>query len=318
MKIVKYILATLLSLITMIYLVSCIAGNPNNTNGTDTSQNKGNSYTVTFEANGGEAVASQAIEKNGELSEPNEPTKEGYKFDGWFLNAELTTEVSFPITITKDTTLYAKWLKYHKVTFEANGGTSVEGMTVTEKDAVDNIDSPRKDYHRFDGWYLDEGFTTVAIFPLNVNKDTVLYAKWLKIEDTVYLGNASLKCWNGYNDTATYYVTPAGFDLDRLNQLGYTMKIQVSYYLSYTKDYNVPFDIGYLGKPEYNVSLVNSKNHGAIYENMDTTDSKIYQGFELIVNISDLKGEQFRLIFNTDNIQNIVNFEDIEVSYSCY
>ncbi|MBO5356347.1 MAG: InlB B-repeat-containing protein [Clostridia bacterium] len=316
MRFIRCLSVMLLSVLMIAFLVSCVAEIPNKNS--DTNQKEDKSYTVTFESNGGEVVEAQKIKENQELSLPNEPTKEGYKFDGWFLNAELTTEASFPITVNKDTTLYAKWLKYHKVTFVSNGGTDVEALTVTEKDAVDNIGSPRKDYHSFDGWYLDEGLTTVAIFPLNVNKDTVLYAKWLKVDDTVQLGNASLKCWSGYNDTATYYVTPAGFDLERLNQLGYTMKIHVSYYLSYKKDYDVPLGIGYAGKPEYNVSLINSKNHGAIYENMDTTDSRIYQSFELIVNISDLKGEQFRLIFNTDNIQNIVIFENITVSYSCY
>lgn len=316
MRYIKYFSLILTIVIAM--LVSCVTNVGGNQNKDTDNKSTDKSYTVTFEANGGEKLASQTIQKNGELSEPTEPTKEGYKFDGWFLNAELTTEVSFPIIINKDTILYAKWLKYHTVAFETNGGDSIETLTVTEKDAVDNIMQPRKEYCVFDGWYFDEGFTTVAIFPLNVNKDTMLYAKWLKVEDTVYLGNASLKCWSGYNDTATYYVTPAGFDLDRLNQLGYTMKVTVSYDLSYKKDYNVPLGIGYLGKPEYNVSLLNSKNHGAIYEDMDTMDSKIYQGFELILNISDLKGEQFRLVFNTDNIQNIVIFENIKVTYTCY
>ena len=109
-------------------------------------------YIVTYETNGGEVVNSQAIDKNGEISAPSEPTKEGYKFDGWFLNAELTDEARFPMTVTKDVTLYAKWLKYYKVTFETNGGDSIETLTVTEKDAVDNIKQPRKEYCVFDGW----------------------------------------------------------------------------------------------------------------------------------------------------------------------
>lgn len=67
-------------------------------------------YKVTFVTNEGTPVAEltdcKAIE-----TEPT-TTREGYTFKGWFTNAELTGDkVTFPLTITADTTLYASWEK---------------------------------------------------------------------------------------------------------------------------------------------------------------------------------------------------------------
>ncbi len=96
------------------------------------------------------------------------------------------------------------------------------------------------------------------------------------------------------------------------------MKIIVTYQVYYEKDYDVPLGIGYAGAPEYNASLINSKNYGDVDEDMPTSTSASYRSLEWILNISDLKNEQLRLIFNTDNIQNIVYFKNITVSYTCY
>ena len=38
------------------------------------------------------------------------PTKDGYKFGGWYLDEECTKKVEGTMTIEKDTTLYAKWI----------------------------------------------------------------------------------------------------------------------------------------------------------------------------------------------------------------
>ena len=68
-----------------------------------------NEYTVTFNANGGSAVAEQTVEYNATASEPSDPTKTGYTFAGWYADAELTAAYDFATPVTADTTLYAKW-----------------------------------------------------------------------------------------------------------------------------------------------------------------------------------------------------------------
>ncbi|MBE7029980.1 MAG: hypothetical protein E7409_00970, partial [Ruminococcaceae bacterium] len=66
-------------------------------------------YTVTFEANGGSAVAGQLVQAGGKATEPVAPEKEGYVFDGWYADAALTEAYDFDATVGKNITIYAKW-----------------------------------------------------------------------------------------------------------------------------------------------------------------------------------------------------------------
>ena len=63
-------------------------------------------YTVSFDTDGGSVVNSQKIKENGKVTKPSDPTKDKYKFLGWYLDDEL---YSFDTKVTKDITLKAKW-----------------------------------------------------------------------------------------------------------------------------------------------------------------------------------------------------------------
>lgn len=68
------------------------------------------SFTVTFNSNGGSAVAPQSVLSGQKATEPTDPTKDGYTFDDWYLPTDLSTPFDFAnTTITADITLYAKW-----------------------------------------------------------------------------------------------------------------------------------------------------------------------------------------------------------------
>ena len=74
-------------------------------------------YTVTFNNNGhgGDAPAAQGnISSGGKATEPTAPTDDDYNFGGWWNKADYTAtgaaQWNFSTsTVTKDTTLYAKW-----------------------------------------------------------------------------------------------------------------------------------------------------------------------------------------------------------------
>jgi len=68
------------------------------------------SVEVSFDSNGGSAVASQTVNFNGTANEPSIPTKNGYKFEGWYSDSGLTQAFLFTTQITSDITLYAKWI----------------------------------------------------------------------------------------------------------------------------------------------------------------------------------------------------------------
>ena len=71
-------------------------------------------YTVKFETNGGTTVASKSVTRNAKLEEPTAPTKDGFKFDGWYTDKELKTAYDFDTKVTKSFTLYAKWTEIEK------------------------------------------------------------------------------------------------------------------------------------------------------------------------------------------------------------
>ncbi|WP_238178037.1 InlB B-repeat-containing protein [Paenibacillus contaminans] len=68
-------------------------------------------YKVSFESNGGSAVAEQNIAYNGYATEPDSPMLAGYSLAGWYSDSELQKPFHFETTlITGDTTVYAKWI----------------------------------------------------------------------------------------------------------------------------------------------------------------------------------------------------------------
>ncbi|HIJ94660.1 MAG TPA: hypothetical protein HPP94_02770, partial [Desulfuromonadales bacterium] len=68
-----------------------------------------NSYTVSFNSNGGNAVGNQVVSYNGSATPPSIPAKTGSTFAGWYSDSGLSTLFNFSTPITADTVLYAKW-----------------------------------------------------------------------------------------------------------------------------------------------------------------------------------------------------------------
>lgn len=54
-------------------------------------------------------VPTQAVEVGGPAQEPEPPTREGYVFGGWFIDATCTQSFDFSTPISQDITLWAKW-----------------------------------------------------------------------------------------------------------------------------------------------------------------------------------------------------------------
>lgn len=66
-------------------------------------------YTVSFDTNGGNKISSERVKRNGTLTEPTAPTKEGFDFAGWYTDKELKEKYDFSSKVTKSLTLYAAW-----------------------------------------------------------------------------------------------------------------------------------------------------------------------------------------------------------------
>lgn len=67
-------------------------------------------YTVTFVSNGGTDVEAVSVAKNTAVSKPADPTKDGFTFNGWYVDKELTNKYDFSTKLSADLTLYAGWI----------------------------------------------------------------------------------------------------------------------------------------------------------------------------------------------------------------
>lgn len=66
-----------------------------------------NTYTVTFDTDGGSEVEPQTVVSGGTATQPEDPTKDSFTFDGWYDSED--AEYDFATPVTEDITIYAKW-----------------------------------------------------------------------------------------------------------------------------------------------------------------------------------------------------------------
>ena len=170
-------------------------------------------YTVTFEVNGGSEVSSQTVESGKTATEPTKPEKSGYTFGGWYDDSALTSAFSFSTEITKDTTLYAKWIPgstpTYTVSFETDGGSAVTSQTVAGGERASEPAAPTKTNLTFGGWYADSGLTSSFDFSSAISADTVVHAKWVcTVTFEVNGGSAVEKQTVEVNGTATKPTDP--------------------------------------------------------------------------------------------------------------
>ena len=106
-------------------------------------------YTVTFQSEGGREVASQ-IRANTPAAQPDNPTKEGYTFIGWY-NGE--SEWDFETPVTENLPLTAKWqLNRYTITFKPENGGEDIVITQDYGTAITAPANPTKTGYTFAGW----------------------------------------------------------------------------------------------------------------------------------------------------------------------
>ena len=68
-----------------------------------------NTYTVTFNSNGGSAVPSRVVTYGDVVGRPSDPTKANHKFMGWYTSLSFNAAYNFNSAVTSSFTLYARW-----------------------------------------------------------------------------------------------------------------------------------------------------------------------------------------------------------------
>ena len=145
---------------------------------------KNKTYEITFSTNGGTTVEKQEIKKGDLVVEPENPTKDGYVFEGWYYDNEL---FDFSTKVNSDITLEARWKEktkgYYTVTFDSLGGSEIDSVDVKLNSSVTKPSDPTKDGFIFVEWQLNGA---AYDFSQIVNSDITLVALWKVNEDNEY------------------------------------------------------------------------------------------------------------------------------------
>lgn len=172
---------------------------------------------VKFESNGGTFVPAQTVPYGEKLSRPDNPTREGYRFVGWYRDIDLQIPWEFDTdTVQGNMTLYAKWrganepgfadeetggsglwwllgmglaglillllLFFGKKTvhFETGCDITIREQRVKKGDLVACPREPVRPGRLFAGWYADEDYQKQWDFEKDTVEETMtLYARWL-------------------------------------------------------------------------------------------------------------------------------------------
>jgi len=169
--IIGIILMISIALISAVFIVNNSNTKPENT-----------SYKITFISSGGNEINSQIVEENGKVTKPADPTRSGYIFVEW---THKGTKYNFSTPVTSDLELRAKWKKIEEdpedetytVSFDSDGGSTVEAQTVKHGEKVFEPETPIKEGYVFKEWSL--GFKTYD-FNSEITSNIELKAIWEK------------------------------------------------------------------------------------------------------------------------------------------
>lgn len=170
-------------------------------------------YTVSFDSNGGTAVADKSLAWSDKVLESvSDPTKAGYTFAGWkYADSAVSSDTKFSDLAADDKvsgiTLVAEWMaKTYTIKFDTRGGTPVADKTLHWDDKVlDGVVPPTKEGgFEFIGWNIVSPKLSVTTLNCTYGElvqddsiDTVtLGAVWRDTEKPVIIGleNGKIYC----------------------------------------------------------------------------------------------------------------------------
>lgn len=144
-----------------------------------------NSYTITFDSNGGSACGSIQVNYKESFGNLPTPTRTGYTFAGWYTEESNNNGTGTQVTSStvleepKDTTIYAQWtINSYTITYVMNGGTNnSSNVTRANYGTTVTLYNPTRSTCTFNGWYTDSSMTN-KVTSVTLTGNITLYAKW--------------------------------------------------------------------------------------------------------------------------------------------
>ena len=127
-----------------------------------------NTYTITFDTNGGSEIAPITQDYGTAITAPADPTREGYTFIGW--------DMEIPATMpAENMTVTAQWeINRYTITFDTTGGSEIAPITQDYGTAIVSPAAPTREGYTFIGWDRDipeimpaENMTVTAQWEIN-------------------------------------------------------------------------------------------------------------------------------------------------------
>lgn len=138
-----------------------------------------NLYKISYETFDGSIISSNFYYFYEEIDEPT-TTKEGYIFDGWFYDQEFNQKAVFPIKLTKNTVLYAKWTKIINLNFYDQNNNLFKTFKLKSGDVLDDVPVISQTGYTFEGWKIND---TLFDFTQPLYQDTDFKAALSQIID---------------------------------------------------------------------------------------------------------------------------------------
>ena len=184
-------------------------------------------YTVTFDAKGGSAVASQTVEYGAKALKPENPRLDGYKFVSWCSDAACTTPVDFDAVITQNVTYYAAWNEVvdAKALLSALlSGTDLNPFAYIPESMLPTYSANLVNASELPSSY--ESFTSVTALPIGFGEQWHMVLENLEQSKTFFsllsvvetLSASSVAAFNNYfdqnpADTAEYAFTNGNYNV---------------------------------------------------------------------------------------------------------
>ncbi len=138
-----------------------------------------NQYSISFDTDGGLPTIDTLIQNYGtSVVAPEQPTKPGFNFLGWFEEGSNVAYV-FNTIEARNVELKAKWgeTQEYSITFNSDGGSPVATIIDNAGMPVSAPANPTKTGYTFVGWFED-GETSAYVFNVIEERNVALTAKW--------------------------------------------------------------------------------------------------------------------------------------------